>query len=69
MWFLATAISELAAGYLASATDKIARGEVFHLLGGQADFFLIFVVSSWVAALGLALLTPRLKRLMHGRDA
>ena len=27
----------------ASLTDKIARGELFHLFGGQADFYLIFV--------------------------
>jgi POT family proton-dependent oligopeptide transporter len=64
LWFVATSISEFLAGHLAAATDKIARGEVFHLFGGQADFFLIFVVSSVVAALGLAALTPWLKRLM-----
>jgi dipeptide/tripeptide permease len=64
LWFGATALSELAAGHLAAATDKVARGEVFRFLGGQADFFLIFVVSSAVAALALIALTPRLKRLM-----
>jgi POT family proton-dependent oligopeptide transporter len=64
LWFVATSISEFLAGHLAAATEKIARGEVFHLLGGQADFFLIFVVSSVVAALGLAALTPWLRRLM-----
>src|SRR5262249_20141077 len=69
LWFMSMAFSELLAGYLASATEKVARGDVFHLLGGQADFFLIFVVAPWAAALGLALLTPRLKRMMHGRDA
>jgi POT family proton-dependent oligopeptide transporter len=68
LWFLATGISEGLAGQLAALTDKVARGEVFHLFGGQADFFFIFVVSSAVAAIGLAALTPWLKRLMHGRD-
>jgi proton-dependent oligopeptide transporter, POT family len=63
-WFVATAISEFLAGHLAAATEKIARGEVFHLFGGQADFYFIFVVSSALAALGLAALTPWLKRLM-----
>ena len=63
-WFFATGISELIAGQLAAFTDKVARGEVFHLFGGQADFFFIFVVSSGAAALLLALLTPRLRRLM-----
>jgi POT family proton-dependent oligopeptide transporter len=64
LWFVATALSELIAGYLAAATEKVERGEVFHLLGGQADFFLIFVVSSFVAAVLLAALTPWLRRLM-----
>jgi POT family proton-dependent oligopeptide transporter len=68
LWFVATAIAELLAGQLAAATDRIARGEAFHLLGGQADFFLIFVISSLVAAVGLVALTPKLRRLMHGRD-
>jgi POT family proton-dependent oligopeptide transporter len=63
-WFFATGISELLAGQLAAFTDKVARGEVFHIFGGQADFFLIFVVSSFGAALALALVTPRLKKLM-----
>jgi POT family proton-dependent oligopeptide transporter len=67
-WFFATAIAEFLAGQLAALTDRVGRGEVFHLLGGQADFYLIFVVSSAGAAVGLAVLTPWLKRLMHGRD-
>lgn len=64
LWFAATALSELIAGQLAAATDKIARGELFHLMGGQADFFFIFVVSSFVAALALGALTPWLRKLM-----
>ena len=64
LWFVATALAELLAGQLAAATDRVARGDVFHLLGGQADFFLIFVVSSAVAAVALAAITPWLRRLM-----
>jgi POT family proton-dependent oligopeptide transporter len=64
LWFVATAFAELLAGQLAAATDKVARGQAFHVFGGQADFFFIFVVSSVVAALALAALTPRLRRLM-----
>src|SRR5205814_5412204 len=40
-WFLATAIGEFLAGQLAALTDPIARGALFHLFGGQADFFLV----------------------------
>jgi POT family proton-dependent oligopeptide transporter len=68
VWFFATAISEFLAGQMASLIDRIARGELFHLLGGQADFYLVFVFSSAATALALAALTPWLKRLMHGRD-
>jgi POT family proton-dependent oligopeptide transporter len=69
VWFFATAISEYLAGFLASFTKKIERGELFHLLGGQADFFLVFVFTSLATALALAAMTPWLKRRMHGRDA
>jgi proton-dependent oligopeptide transporter, POT family len=68
VWFFATAISEFLAGQLAALTDKAARGELFRVFGGQADFFLIFVISSAVAALGLVLLAPWLRRAMQGRD-
>jgi POT family proton-dependent oligopeptide transporter len=64
LWFVATSISELVAGFLAAATEKVERGELFHLFGGQADFFFIFVVTSAVAALALLALTPWLRRLM-----
>ncbi len=69
LWFFATGISELIAGQLASITDKVARGELFHLFGGQADFYFIFVVSSALTAVALAALTPWLRRRMHGRDS
>ena len=39
-------VAEFLAGQLAALTEKMARGEVFHLFGGQADFFLVFVVIS-----------------------
>ena len=69
LWFFATAIAEFLAGQLAALTDKIARGELFHLLGGQADFFLVLVVSSAGRRGGLLFaLTPWLRRRMHGRD-
>jgi dipeptide/tripeptide permease len=38
------------------------------LLGGQADFFLVFVVTSVAAGVLLLALSPWLKRLTHGRD-
>ena len=66
-WFFSFSISDLAAGFVAGAVEKVERGEVFHLLGGQADFFLIFVVSTFVAGAALLVLSPVVKRLMAGR--
>ncbi len=68
VWFLSTAIAELIAGQLAALTDRVARGELFHLFGGQADFYFMFVVMSLVAAGALAAVTPWLRRRMHGLD-
>lgn len=67
VWFLANFAANLIAGYTASLSNKVARGEVFHVFGGQADFFLIFVVSSWCAGALLLALTPWLNRLIGGK--
>jgi POT family proton-dependent oligopeptide transporter len=67
-WFLSTGIAELLAGQVAATTDRIARGELFHLFGGQADFYFIFVVLSAVTALVLFACGPALGRRMHGLD-
>ncbi len=69
LWFLSTGIAELLAGQIAAITDKVARGELFHLFGGQADFYFIFVALSAVTALVLVALSPWLERHMHGLDA
>jgi proton-dependent oligopeptide transporter, POT family len=66
-WFFSFFISDLAAGFVAGAVEKVERGEVFHLLGGQADFFLMFVISTFVAGAALLALSPVVKRLMAGR--
>ena len=60
-------ISDLLAGLLAGTVEKIEKGQVFHLLGGQADFFLMFVVSTFVAGSALLAISPIVKRLMAGR--
>jgi POT family proton-dependent oligopeptide transporter len=68
LWFFSTAIAEFLAGQLASLSDRIEHGEMFHLLGGQADFFLVFVFTSVAAGVVAFALAPRLKKLTHGRD-
>ena len=67
VWFLSNFSANLVGGYIAGTVQKVARGEVFTLLGGQADFFLIFVLTSFAACALLLVLTPMLNRLIHGR--
>ena len=69
VWFFATALGEFLAGQFAALADKIARGEVFHLLGGEADFFFVLVLFPIAVAVPLFALTPWLRRRMHGLDA
>jgi POT family proton-dependent oligopeptide transporter len=64
IWFTANFVANLLGGYLAGTIDRIERGELFQVLGGQADFFLIFVVSCLSAATLLWLLLPRITKLM-----
>jgi POT family proton-dependent oligopeptide transporter len=66
-WFFSMFISDLLAGLLAGTVEKIEKGQVFHLLGGQADFFLMFVVSTFAAGIALLAIAPVVKRLMAGR--
>jgi proton-dependent oligopeptide transporter, POT family len=63
IWLTANFVANLIGGYLAGMVQRIERGEIIHLLGGQADFFLIFVVLCLGAGLLLALLVPRIRRL------
>jgi POT family proton-dependent oligopeptide transporter len=63
IWLTANFVASLIGGYLAGMVPRIERGEIFHLLGGQADFFLIFMVLCLAAGLMLALLVPLIKRL------
>jgi len=67
VWFLANAASNKIAGTLSAlmpVTDGTAPASAFDSF---ADFFMLFVVASAAAGLILLLLSPMLKRMMHGR--
>ena len=64
VWLTANFFASLTGGYLAGMVQRIERGEIFTLVGGQADFFLIFVGICLLAGSLLALLSPALRRLM-----
>jgi POT family proton-dependent oligopeptide transporter len=66
-WFFSMFISDLLAGLLAGTIEKVEKGQLFHLLGGQADFFLMFVISTFAAGAVLLAVSPLVKRLMAGR--
>lgn len=69
LWFFSFFISDLTAGLVAGQTEKIEKGHLFHLMGGQADFFLIFVITPLVGAALLWLLARPVSRLMDGQPA
>ena len=65
IWFVSTFLANLGGGLVASQVEAIERGEIalpWHL-GGQADFFMLFVVSSVAAAVLMLLLAPLMRRL------
>jgi POT family proton-dependent oligopeptide transporter len=69
IWFTANFVANLLGGYLAGTVERVERGEVFRVLGGQADFFLIFVISCLLAGCTLWLLVPTIGRLARERPA
>jgi POT family proton-dependent oligopeptide transporter len=66
-WWTSFFVAELTAGMVAGTVKKVSEGQLFHLLGGKADFFLIFVIVPLAVALLLFAVAPRLQKLTHGR--
>lgn len=70
VYFLSTAIANKVGGMMAAQVEGIEKGTVqlfwypWFKLGGQADFFLLFVISSLGAGFIILLLTPLLKRML-----
>jgi POT family proton-dependent oligopeptide transporter len=69
LWFTANFVANLLGGYLAGTIGEIERGALVRVFGGQADFFLIFVVSCTTAGVLLWLLIPLIRRLMKSAPA
>lgn len=70
VWFVSSFVAHLAGGYVASTVESIESGAIKlpWNLGGQADFFLLFVISSIGAGVIILVLTPVLKKMLHGRE-
>jgi proton-dependent oligopeptide transporter, POT family len=69
VWLTANFFASLIGGYVAGMVQRIERGEIFTVLGGQADFFLIFVGLCLLAGCLLGLLGPRLRRIMEDQGS
>jgi POT family proton-dependent oligopeptide transporter len=73
-WFISSFLANLGGGIIASYVKQVETGELelfwyrWFRLGGRADFFLLFVISSVSAGLVILLLTPLTRRLLHGRE-
>ncbi|MGC4006735.1 MAG: oligopeptide:H+ symporter [Pirellulales bacterium] len=66
IWFVSNFVANLVGGLVAARVKDIEDGKLqlpWELGEGQADFFMLFVVSSFGAALLALALTPLLKRL------
>lgn len=74
LWFLSSFVAGKGGGQLASYTDRIESGEMklfwypWFQLGGQADFFLLFVISAGLAGVLILAMSPFLKAALHGRE-
>lgn len=74
VWFLSSFVANKLGGTVAAQIERIEQGQLdlfwyrWFKLGGQADFFLLFVISSIGAGILVLMLTPVLKRLLHGRE-
>ncbi|MBL8876613.1 MAG: peptide MFS transporter [Phycisphaerae bacterium] len=67
IWFVSSFIANLGGGLIAAQTEKVESGEIKlpWNFGGQADFFMLFVVTSIGAGVVILILTPVLKKLMR----
>jgi len=72
LWFISSFIANLGGGLIASQVEAIDRGEIQlpwqkmgHSLGGRADYFMLFVITSLGAGVIVLAFVPLLKKLMR----
>jgi POT family proton-dependent oligopeptide transporter len=72
LWFFTFALSNLLAGLVARYSEKFipetvgGEAELSFIVPGLPGFFLLLVVIPIAAGLLIAMLTPLLKKMMHG---
>ncbi len=67
LYFVSSFVANLGGGLIAARVESIEKGETKlpWSFGGRADFFFLFVVSSFGAAALVLALTPWIKRMMR----
>ncbi len=70
IWFVSSFAANLGGGLVAAQVEAIEAGKVKlpWNLGGQADFFFLFVIVSIAAGIVIFAFAPLLKKLQHGRE-
>ena len=66
LWFFTFAMSNLFAGLLAAFSTRVERGDITFFIEGLPGFFFMLVVFPIAAGLLILMITPLLKRMMHG---
>jgi POT family proton-dependent oligopeptide transporter len=66
IWFFTLSLANLLAGLVARFSVRIERGEITFVFDGLAGFFLLLVMVPLAAGTLVLVLTPLLRRWMHG---
>ena len=68
LWFFSFSLANLFGGLLARFSKRLEAGELTFVLEGLPGFFLMLVVFPIAAGVLILMLTPWMKRMMHGVD-
>jgi len=66
VWFFTFSLANLAGGLIARYSVRLEQGEWTFVIGGLGGFYLLLVLVPCAVGTLILLMTPRLKRLMHG---
>jgi POT family proton-dependent oligopeptide transporter len=65
-WFFTFALANLFAGLVARFSTRVEKGEITFVIEGLPGFFLMLVLFPIGMGVLIAILTPLLKKMMHG---
>lgn len=69
IWYISSFLAHTVGGYVAAEVENIEKGvtKLPWNLGGQADFFLLFLIAAVGPGILILLLTPVMNKMLHGR--